>query len=80
MQHRIDGAMKRDADRWNRRQARDSLIRITMKMDNGSRRVLLPPAAAEPMRLKITCSACACRYAVIGAAFFARPAATTRPI
>jgi hypothetical protein len=32
--------------------------------------VLVPAAAAEAMRLKITCPACACRYAVIGAAFF----------
>jgi hypothetical protein len=34
-------------------------------------------AAAEAMRLKIRCPACACRYAVIGAASSARPVATT---
>lgn len=67
---RIGGAMKRDADRWNRRQPRNSFISITMKVDNRSRHVLLPTAVAEPMRLKITCPECACRYAVIGAAFF----------
>ena len=32
--------------------------------------VLAPPEAAAPMRLKITCSECSCRYAVVGAAYF----------
>jgi hypothetical protein len=41
-----------------------------MKVDSRPRQVLLPPAAAEPMRLKFACPECACRYAVIGAAFF----------
>jgi len=67
---RIHGAMKRDASRWNLRQPRDSFLRITMKVDNQPLHVLLPSAAGEPMRLKITCPACACRYGVIGAAFF----------
>jgi hypothetical protein len=62
--------MRRDANRWNRRQKRNSFLSITMKVDNRPQHVLLPPAAAEPMRLKITCPECACRYAVIGAAFF----------
>ena len=67
---RLGRAIKRDADRWNRQQPRDSFLRITMKVDNRPRHVSLPPAAAEPMQLKIVCSECACRYAVIGAAFF----------
>ena len=67
---RLGGAMKRDAQRWNARQSRNSFIRITMKVDDRPSHVLLPPSAAEPMRMKITCPACACRYAVIGVAFF----------
>ena len=67
---RLVRAMRRDADRWNRRQPRDSFISMTMKVDNRPRHVPLPPAAAEPMQLKIACVECACRYAVIGAAFF----------
>ncbi len=67
---RIGAAMKRDARRWNRRQPRNSFISLTIKVDDRPRRVVLPAAAAEPMRLKISCPACACRYAVIGAAFF----------
>lgn len=41
-----------------------------MRVDNQPQHVPLPAAATEPMRLKITCPACACRYAVIGAAYF----------
>lgn len=67
---RINKAMKRDADQWNRRQPRDAFLKITMKVDSRPGHVFLPPMAAEPMRLKITCPACACLYAVIGAAFF----------
>lgn len=70
VQQRIGGAMKRDVRSWNQRQPRNSFIRITMKVDDRPQHVFLPPAAAEPMRLKITCPTCACRYAVIGAAFF----------
>jgi uncharacterized Zn finger protein (UPF0148 family) len=69
LEQRLGSAMKRDADRWNRRQSSNSFIRITMKVDNRPR-ILLPFVAAEAMRLKITCPECACRYAVIGAAFF----------
>lgn len=66
----IGSALARDASQWNRRQRKGSLISITMKVNQRPTQVLLPPAAAEPMRLKITCPACECRYAVIGAAFF----------
>lgn len=68
--HRINRAMKRDADRWNRRQARNSFISMTMTVDSRPSYLPLPPAAVEPMRLKIACPECECRYAVIGAAFF----------
>jgi hypothetical protein len=70
LQERIGRAIEEDADRWNRRQPRNSFLRVTMKVDSRPWHVLLPPTAAEPMRLKITCPECACRYAVSGAAFF----------
>lgn len=66
----ISGALRRDAALWNRRQPRNSFISMTMKVDNQPQHVPLPLAAAEPMRLKIECPACTCRYAVIGAAYF----------
>ena len=67
---RLDRAMRRDAKHWNRRQPRDSFITSTMKAKGGPRHVPLPPEAADRMRLRIECSQCRCRYAVIGAAFF----------
>lgn len=67
---RIGIAMRRDADSWNRRQSRNSFIRLTMKVDGDPQPILVPAGAAESMRLKIPCPACSCRYAVIGAAFF----------
>ena len=66
----VGGALKRDATRWNRRQAPKSFISMTMTVDSRPQHVALPPSAAEPMRLKITCPSCECRYAVIGAAYF----------
>ena len=66
----IGGALRRDADNWNRRQPRNSFIRMTMQVKDRPQHVLVPPEAAAPMQLKITCSECSCRYAVIGAAYF----------
>ncbi len=43
---------------------------MTMKVDSRPQQFALPPAAGDPMRLKIVCSACECRFAVIGAAYF----------
>ena len=62
-------AMKRDADRWNRRQPRSSFITMTMNVDSRPRHVPIP-IAAESMQLRIACPKCECRYAVVGAAFF----------
>jgi uncharacterized Zn finger protein (UPF0148 family) len=70
VQRRIGRAMKADAENWNRRQPRNSFISMTMSVDSRPQQMLVPPEAADPMRLKITCPNCACRYAVIGAAFF----------
>lgn len=69
VQGRIGRAMKRDAQRWNRRQPRNSFLKITLKVDSHPRHLSLP-VATESMQLRITCPECACRYAVIGAAFF----------
>ena len=66
----LSSALEQDAAQWNRRQPRDSVLSITMKVRNRPHHVSLPPAAAEPMQLKISCTECACRYAVTGAAFF----------
>lgn len=66
----LSKALKTDAQRFNRRQPRGGLISMTMNVDSRPQQISLPPAAAEPMQLKISCPSCACRYAVIGAAYF----------
>ncbi len=68
--HRIKSAMHRDATRFNRQQPRDSFISMTMKVNQRPREVVLPAVATDPMQLKISCPECACRYAVIGSAYF----------
>lgn len=70
IEDRISGAIKRDAHRWNRRQPKSNFISTTMKVNSRPQHVRLPPAAAQLMELKIACRECACRYAVIGTAYF----------
>ena len=65
----MGNALRRDTDRWKRRQPRDGFMSMIMKVASRPQQIAVPPAATEPMRLKIACSTCECRYAVIGAAF-----------
>ena len=69
IQRTISSAMRRDADRWNRRQPRNSFITMTMTVDSQPCHVPLQ-FAAEAMQLKVACPKCEGRYAVVGAAFF----------
>jgi hypothetical protein len=62
--------MRQDAERLNRQQPRRSFISMSMKVDAKPKEIVLPAAATDPMQLKITCPECACRYAVIGSAYF----------
>ena len=70
VKHRISDSMRRDAARWNRRQPRNAFISMTMKVNARPKEIVLPAAATDPMQLKISCPECACRYAVIGSAYF----------
>lgn len=70
VKHQVNRAMRTDAERWNRRQPRNSFISMTMKVDAKPKEIVLPAAASDPMQLRIGCSQCACRYAVIGSAYF----------
>lgn len=67
---RIGLALEQDAIGWNARQRPNGFISMTMSVDSRRQHVPLPPAATEPMKLKITCPICVCCYAVIGAAYF----------
>ena len=66
----FDTAMERDSASWNASQPSNSFIKMTMNYNRGEREVLLPVGATDPMRLKIDCPQCGCRYAVIGSAYF----------
>lgn len=66
---RLNRAMVRDAEKFNRRQPRGGLVNMKMEVRNRSR----PPIRkiySETMQLKIECPQCSCRYAVVGGAYF----------
>lgn len=66
----MNRAMRADAAASKRRQNRNSFLSITLDVKGGRDAVLVPLAAAEPMRLRTTCESCSCRYSYIGAAYF----------
>ena len=66
----LNDAMRRDAADFNARQPAASFIKMSLSVEGGSNSVLLPIAAADPMRLRTTCEDCGCRFAYVGAAFF----------
>jgi len=66
----INAAMRADAAASKRRTKRNSFISITLEAKGGRDAVLLPVAAADPMRLRTTCEECGCRYSYVGAAYF----------
>ena len=66
----INKAMRADAAASNRRQNRNSFLSITLDVKGGKDAVLVPVAAAEPLRLRTTCDSCSCRYSYVGAAYF----------
>ncbi|MGU1000670.1 hypothetical protein ACSERN_11450 [Pseudomonas aeruginosa] len=68
VQSALGGALRLDAQRFNQRQPKGGFISMSMKVDSRPQHVPIPYAAAAPMRLKITCSDCGCRYAVVGGA------------
>ncbi|APG05615.1 hypothetical protein BJI69_18030 [Luteibacter rhizovicinus DSM 16549] len=70
IQAAIGGALRRDAQSFNQRHFGGGFISISMKVDSRPQHVPIPYAAAAPMRLKIACAECGCRYAVVGAAYF----------
>jgi len=66
----INAAIRADAAASKRRAKRNSFISITLEAKGGRDTVLLPVAAANPMRLRTRCEECGCRYSYIGAAYF----------
>ncbi|HCL4201866.1 TPA: hypothetical protein N2C53_003980 [Pseudomonas aeruginosa] len=66
----LNGAMRADAQASKRRKKPGAFLSITLDVKGGKDAVLLPIAAAEPMRLSTRCEDCACRYSYVGAAYF----------
>ncbi|KPX59208.1 hypothetical protein LCH33_000041 [Pseudomonas amygdali] len=66
----LNGAMRADGHASKRRQKPGAFLSITLDVKGGKDAVLLPIAAAEPMRLRTRCEDCACRYSYVGAAYF----------
>lgn len=72
IESKIDGAMRADAKAFNSRQPKNSLISMSMKVGGAPHysSYMIPAAASEEMQLEIACEKCACRFAVIGSAYF----------
>lgn len=66
----INAAMRSDAVASKRRTKRNSFVSITLEAKGGRDAVLLPVAAADPMRLRTCCEECECHYSYVGAAYF----------
>jgi len=66
----LNGAIRADAKASKRRQKPGAFLSMTLDVKGGKDAVLLPIAAAEPMRLRTRCDDCACRYSYVGAAYF----------
>lgn len=67
----INNALRSGAQKFNRRQPRNSFISMSMEVKGGERRTYtLPAKAAEVMQLEIQCESCSSRFAVIGSAYF----------
>ena len=71
MQGKIHNALRSGAQKFNRKQPRNSFISMSMKVSGGNKRThTIPAKAAELMQLEIQCESCEARFAVIGSAYF----------
>lgn len=67
----INNALRSGAQKFNRKQPKNSFISMTMKVSGGTKRThTIPARAAELMQLEIQCESCESRFAVIGSAYF----------
>lgn len=71
MKGKINNALRSGAQKFNRKQPRNSFISMSMKVSGGLKRThAIPASAAELMQLEIQCEECNSRFAVIGSAYF----------
>ena len=68
---KVNNALRSSAQKFNRKQPRNSFISMSMKVSGGLKRThTIPASAAEPMQLEIQCEECKSWFAVIGSAYF----------
>lgn len=68
---KINNALRSGAQKFNRRQPKNSFMSMSMKVNGGSKRThIIPAKAAESMQLEIQCEKCDSHFAVIGSAYF----------
>ncbi len=67
----LNHALERGARAFNRRQPKNSFIRMVMKVEGKKwHKPLVPLKAQDVFRLKIECKECGAHFAVVGSAFF----------
>lgn len=67
----MNNALRSGAQKFNRRQPRNSFITMSMEVKGGTLRTYtLPAKSADVMQLEIKCDNCSGRFAVIGSAYF----------
>lgn len=67
---RVRGAIERGVAQANRRHTQGEFLRMTMEFKPGPSLPVSPPRLTDLIESKIRCSLCACRYAIVGPAFF----------
>jgi len=71
MKGKIHNSLRSGAQKFNRRQPKNSFISMSMKVTGGPKRThTIPANAADLMQLEIQCESCESRFAVIGSAYF----------
>lgn len=67
----INSALRSGAQKYNRKQPKNSFISMSMTVSGGTKRThTISAKAAELMQLEIQCESCNSRFAVIGSAYF----------
>ncbi len=70
VQRRLGRALGNDSRRFNARQPRGGLIKMSMSYRPGRTSVAVPATATDVMTQEFDCPECHCRYSSVGAAFF----------
>ena len=71
MKGKIHNSLRSGAQKFNRRQPKNSFISMSMKVTGGPKRThTIPAKAADLMQLEIQCESCESRFAVVGSAYF----------